>query len=78
MPPGLTPSFLPSPPPLRRYGSLTCGALADESVDLVDALAVVEAGAGGALVRIDLAELSLVAWPISRRGAGGRNTKREA
>lgn len=52
-------------PLLQRYGGLTCGALADESVDLVDALAVVQAGAAGTLVRIDLAELPLVAWPIS-------------
>lgn len=42
-----------------------------EGVDLVDTLAVVQAGAVGALVRIDLAELPLVAWPISK-GGGGR------
>lgn len=60
------------PPPLQRYGSLTCGALAVESVGLVDTLAVVQAGAAGALVYIDLAELPLVAWPISEQGPGGR------
>ncbi len=68
LPPGPTPPpppFLP-PSPLQRYSSLTCGALAVEGVDLVDTLAVVQAGADGALVRIDLAELSLVTWPISK------------
>lgn len=59
--------FLP-PPLLQRYGSLTCGALAVEGVDLVDTLAVVQAGAVGALVRIDLAELPFVTWPISKGG----------
>lgn len=29
------------PPPPQQYGSLTCGALALEGVDLVDTLAVV-------------------------------------
>lgn len=66
MPPGPTPS---PPSPLR---SLTCGALAEEGVGLVDTLAVVQAGAAGALVRIDLAEIPLVAWPISKGGPGGR------
>lgn len=42
-----------------------------EGVGLVDTLAAVHAGAVGALVRIDLAELPLVAWPISEGGEGG-------
>lgn len=60
-PPGPAP---PPPPPCR----LTCGALAVEGVDPVDTLAVVQAGAVGALVHIDLAELPRVAWPISKGG----------
>lgn len=60
-----SPPHLPSPL-LQWYGSLTCGALAVEGVDLVDTLAVVQAGAVGALVRIDLAELPFVTWPISK------------
>lgn len=59
-------------PHWQRCGSLTCGALAEERVDLVDTLAVVQAGAVFALVRIDLAHLPLVAWPISKEGPGGR------
>lgn len=43
-----------------------------EGVDLVDTLAVVQAGAVGAFVRIDLAELPFVAWPISKGGGGRR------
>lgn len=80
MPPGPTPPpHPPSPsllPPLQQRGSLTCGALAVEAVDLVDTHAVVEAGAVGALVRIDLAELPLVTWPISKGGPGGRGEVR--
>lgn len=67
----LLPLFLPHPP-LQQYGSLTCGALAVECVDLVDTLAVVQAGAVGALIRIDLTELPFVTWPISKGGPGGR------
>jgi len=62
----------PLAPRLPLCGSLTCGALAVEGVDLVDTVAVVQAGAVGALVRIDLAELPLVTWPISKGGPGGR------
>lgn len=65
-------SSLTLPPPLQQHGSLTCGALAVEGVDFVDTLAAVQAGAVGALVRIDLAELPLVAWPISKGGPRGR------
>lgn len=43
-----------------------------EGVDLVDTLAAVQAGAVGALVRIDLAELPFVTWPISKGGPRGR------
>lgn len=64
-PTGPSLSHFPSPL-LQWYGSLTCGALAVEGVDLVDTLAVVQAGAVGALVRIDLAELPFVTWPISK------------
>lgn len=72
-PSGPAPPSLSSPIPLPRPGgSLTCGALAVEAVDLVDTLAAVEAGAVGALVRIDLAEFPLVTWPISQRETGGR------
>lgn len=65
------PSLIPDSPP-RPCGSLTCGALAVEAVDLVDTLAAVEAGAVGTLVRIDLTEFPLVTWPISQRETGGR------
>lgn len=64
-----SPPFLP-PPPRQQYGSLTCGALAAVGVDLVDTCAAVQAGAIGALVRIDLAELPPVTWPISKGGPG--------
>lgn len=47
---------------LAQIPSESCGALAVEGVDLVDAASVVEAGDAGALVGIDLAELALVAW----------------
>lgn len=44
-----------------------------EGVDLVDTLAVVQAGVVGALVRIQLAELALVALADQRgTGTGGR------
>lgn len=67
-----SPPFLPPPPPppRQRYGSLTCGALAAVGVDLVDTCAAVQAGAIGALVRIDLTELPPVTWPISKGGSG--------
>lgn len=83
-------SFLLSllnPLPIPPFPHLTCGALAVEGVDLVDTPAVVHAGVVGALVRIDLAELPLVAWPISKgggeKGGGARGeysgeSKREA
>lgn len=51
-------------PPSSRCDApgLTCGALAVEGVDLVDTLPIVQAGVVGALVSIDLAEQSLVAF----------------
>lgn len=62
-----------SPPtPLQQHGSLTCGALTVEGVDLVDTLAIVQAGAVGTFVCIDFAEFPFVTWPISKGGPGGR------
>lgn len=60
--------WTPTLPPLQQYGSLTCGALAVEGIDLVNTCAAVQAGAVGALVRIDLAEFPCVTWPISMGG----------
>lgn len=71
-------SFLLSllnPLPIPPFPHLTCGALAVEGVDLVDTPAVVHAGVVGALVRIDLAELPLVAWPISKGGGEKRGER---
>lgn len=62
----------PTAPPLQQCGSLTCGALAVEGIDLVNTCAAVQAGAVRALVCIDLAELSCVTWPISMGGVGKR------
>ena len=42
--------------------SLTGGAVAHELVDLVQAAAVLQAGAAGALIRVHLAVQALVAW----------------
>lgn len=51
------------PPSDRRsVPGLTCGALTVEGVDLVNTFPIVQAGVVGALVRIDLAEQSLVAF----------------
>lgn len=63
---------LPSINCLPRYGSLTCGALAKEIVDLVDTLAVVQTGAVGALVCIDVTERPFVAWSISKGAPAAR------
>lgn len=38
------------------------GALAVEGIDFVDAFAVVEAGLAGTLIRVDMAEYTLVSW----------------
>lgn len=61
-------SWPPTLPPLQQCASLTCGALAVEGIDLVNACAAVQAGAVRALVRIDLAEFPCVTWPISMGG----------
>lgn len=49
---------------------LTCGTLAQELVDLVQAAAILEAGAAGTLVLVHLTMHTLVAWGWGRgRGA---------
>lgn len=47
---------------LAEVSGEACGALAKEIVDLVDTLAVVQTGAVGALVCIDVTERPFVAW----------------
>lgn len=58
----------PTLPLLQQCGSLTCGALAVEGIDLVNTFAAVQAGAVRALVCIDFAEFPCVTWPISMGG----------
>lgn len=64
----------PTLPPSQQCSSLTCGALALEVIDLVNTCAAVQAGAVGALVRIDLAEFPGVTWPISMGGLEREST----
>lgn len=64
------PSRVSELPAQRVWGSvaalqgtgLTRGALAQKLVDFVQAVAVLETGAAGTLVRVDLTVHALVAW----------------
>lgn len=47
--------------------ALTRGALALELIDLVQAVAIVQAGAAGALIRVDLAVHTLIACGVGEQ-----------